>query len=50
MLNQNQPKTPSNWPFPITNGERSDESQNLIDGKHATKEKIDIQNYEEALF
>ena len=50
MLNQNQPKTASNWPFPITNGERSYESKNLIDGKKPIKEKIDVTKYEEAPF
>ena len=54
MLKQNQIqsqlKSPSNWPFPISNGERSVESQKLIDGKNFSKEKISIENYEEALF
>lgn len=47
------PQTPSttNWPFPITNDVRSKESQDLIDGKHyKTKETLDTNDYEEALF
>ena len=50
IQNQNQQKPPSNWPFPVSNGQRSEESQKLLDTKYFPKEKINLENYEEAMF
>jgi hypothetical protein len=48
---QNQQTTPSVWPFPTINGERTKESQELLDSKHyKTKEVLDTNAYEEAPF
>lgn len=47
----NQQATPNVWPFAFINGERTKESQELLDGKHyKTKELLDTNDYEEALF
>jgi hypothetical protein len=49
MLNQQKPVV--TWPFPSVNGERTKESQELLDSKHyTTKESLDTDDYEEALF
>lgn len=43
-------KLPINWPFPVSNGERTEESQKLLDTKYFSKEKINLEHYEEATF
>lgn len=48
---QNQQNEPVVWPFAFINGERTKESQELLDAKHySTKEVLDTNEYEEALF
>lgn len=50
MQNQ-QNQTTTNWPFAFINGERTKESQELMDSKqYKTKEVFDTNEYEEALF
>jgi hypothetical protein len=50
MSNQQTPST-TNWPFAFVNGDRTKESQQLLDSKHyKTKEVLDTNDYEEALF
>jgi hypothetical protein len=47
------PQTPSttNWPFAFVNGERTKESQQLLDSKHyTTNEVLDTNDYEESPF
>jgi hypothetical protein len=47
------PQTPSttSWPFAFVNGERTKESQQLLDSKHYnTKEVLDTNDYEESPF
>lgn len=39
-----------NWPFPISNAERTKESQALIDAKNTYETKKDLSNLPEALF
>lgn len=46
---QNQ-QIPTNWPFALVNGERTEESQKLLDQKVHTKTKVDVSDVEEALF
>lgn len=46
---------PANWPFPIVNGQRTPESQALIDAKRLPsnveqQRKEDLAQMEEALF
>ena len=41
--------TPKNWPFPVSNGVRNKESQELIDSKNSQKTKDDLSDLEEAL-
>lgn len=51
MLTQQKPKAVVTWPFPSVNGERTQESQELLDSKHyTTKEVLDTNDYEESLF
>lgn len=46
--NENESKT---WPFPSVNGERTKESQELIDSKHyKTEEVFNTDDHEEAPF
>jgi hypothetical protein len=41
----------TNWPFAFVNGERTKESQELLDSKHSTsKEVFDTNDYEESPF
>lgn len=47
---QNQNENKVIWPFPTINGERTKESQELLDSKHyKTKEVLDTNDYEEAM-
>jgi hypothetical protein len=54
MSNQqplNKDNLPPTWPFPTINGERTKESQELLDSKHyKTKEVLDTDDYEESPF
>jgi hypothetical protein len=45
--NQNPQTIPSKWPFPVSNGVRSDESQRLLDNTDFSAENIDVNNNEE---
>jgi hypothetical protein len=46
--NQSKPQA---WPFAFINGERTQASQELLDGKnYKTKDVLDTTEYEEALF
>lgn len=49
-MQQTQQTSPSNWPFPVSNGERTEDSQKLLDTKHFPKSKPDLSDCEEALF
>lgn len=52
-MNQNQQNQAKviTWPFPSVNGNRTEESQQLLDSKHyKTKEVLNTNEYEEALF
>lgn len=50
MSNPQNPST-TNWPFAFINGERTKESQELLDGKHyTTKEVLNTEEYDEAPF
>lgn len=42
-------KTPNNWPFPIYNEQRTEESQKLLNTKRFPKQKEDTSDWEEAL-
>ena len=48
--NQNKNLEPlgKNWPFPVHNGQRTAESQKLLDTKRFTKTKDDFSDLEEA--
>ena len=54
MSNQQQPNKEQLspiWPFPAINGERTKESQELLDSKHhKTNEVLDTDDYEESPF
>lgn len=51
MQNQQKQTKVITWPFPTINNKRTEESQNLLDSKHyKTKEVLDTNEYEEALF
>jgi hypothetical protein len=51
MKNQQTPSTTDVWPFAFVNGERTKESQELMQGKHySTKEVLDTNDYDEAPF
>lgn len=39
----------SMWPFPMHNGQRTEESQKLLDTKRFPKQKEDTSDWEEAL-
>ena len=41
---------PMNWPFPMHNGQRTEESQKLLNTKRFPKQKEDTSDWEEALF
>lgn len=47
-MQQNQQKPPTNWPFPVSNGQRTEESQKLLDTKRFTKTKDDFSDLEES--
>lgn len=41
----------NNWPFPVVNGQRTQESQALLDNKQKNKPtKDDLSDFEEATF
>lgn len=48
--NQNKTAEPisKNWPFPVSNGQRTEESQKLLDTKRFTKTKDDFSDLEES--
>lgn len=51
MSNQQTPTTTDVWPFAFINGERTEQSKELIASKHQlTKEVLDTNDYDEALF
>lgn len=51
MLDQQKQKPVVTWPFPTVNGQRTEESQQLIDSKqYNTNEVLNTDDYEEALF
>jgi hypothetical protein len=45
-----QNQTPVNWPFPTYNEVRTPESQKLLDTKRFPVQKLNTEEYEEALF
>jgi hypothetical protein len=49
-----QTHSTTSWPFAFVNGERTKESQQLLDSKHSkhynTKEVLDTNDYEESPF
>lgn len=47
MLNDQKP--PINWPFPVYNEQRTEESQKLLNTKRFPKQKEDTSDWEEAL-
>jgi len=50
-LQESNQSKPVAWPFAFVNGERTKESQELLESKHyKTKEVFDTDEYEEALF
>jgi hypothetical protein len=47
---QNQQNEPVVWPFAFVNGERTKQSQELLDSKHyKTKDVFSTDDYEEAM-
>lgn len=50
MQNQQKQNNPFVWPFPSINGERTKESQELLDTKQHKTTKDDLSDVPDALF